>query len=70
MGKNITAAARARLEAAAPPGQSPAADPELQAARREVALLMAATEREAGAVVHKAWRAGPEKAAGRGWWRR
>jgi len=68
--KDITDAARARLDAAAPPGQSPPADPELQAARREVTMLMAATEREAGAELRKAWRARPEKAAGRRWWPR
>ena len=70
MAREMTAAARARLDAAAPPGQSPPADPELQAARREVTMLMAATEREAGAELRKAWRARPEKAAGRRWWPR
>src|SRR3984957_17015060 len=60
MAEDITAAARARLDAAAPPGQGPSADQadqELQATRREVAQIMAATAREAAAVLTKAWRA-------------
>jgi hypothetical protein len=57
MAEDITAAARARLDAAAPPGQGPSADQELQATRREAAQLMAATAREAAAVLTKAWRA-------------
>ena len=57
MAEDITAAARARLDAAAPPGQGPSADPELQATHRQAAQLMAATAREAAAELHKAWRA-------------
>jgi hypothetical protein len=60
MAEDITAAARARLDAAAPPGQGPSADQddqELQATRREAAQIMAATAREAAAVLTKAWRA-------------
>lgn len=69
MAANIAAAARAPLEAAVPDWQSPSADPEMQAARREAAQLMAAATREVGADLHKAWRTRQEKAAGR-WWRR
>jgi hypothetical protein len=69
MAKRITAAARARLDAAAP-GQGPPADPDLEATRREAAMLMAAMAREADAELRKAWRARHEKAAGRRWWRR
>ena len=54
MAEDITAAARARLDAAAP--QGPSADQELQATRRQAAQLMAATAREAAAVLTKAWR--------------
>ena len=57
MAEDITAAARARLDAAAPPGQGPSADQELQATRRQAAQIMAVTAREAAAVLHKAWRA-------------
>ena len=67
MAEDITAAARARLDAAAPHDQSASADPELQAARRQVGMLMAATAREADAVLRKAWRARHEEAAGRRW---
>src|ERR1700749_3900327 len=55
MAEDISAAARARLDAVAPPGQGPSADQELQAAHRQAAQLMAATEREAAAVLLKAW---------------
>ena len=57
MAEDITAAARARLDAAAPPCQRPSADQELEATHREAAQLMAAMAREAAAVLHKAWRA-------------
>jgi hypothetical protein len=57
MAEDITAAARARLDAAAPPGQVPSADQELQATHREAAQIMAVTAREAAAVLLKAWRA-------------
>jgi hypothetical protein len=70
MATRITAAARARLDAAAPPGQGPPADPDLEATRREAAMLMAAMAREADAELRKAWRARHEKAAGRRWRRR
>ena len=53
---DITAAARARLDAAAPDDQSPSADPELRATRRQAAMLVTAAGREAGAVLLKAWR--------------
>jgi hypothetical protein len=61
--EEIAAAARARLDAAAPPDPSPSADPELQAARRQVAALLAAAAREADALLRRAWRAGPEEEA-------
>jgi hypothetical protein len=64
MAEDITAAARARLDAAAPPSQSPSADPELQATRREAVMLMAAMARQADAELRKAWRAWHEEAAG------
>ena len=67
MADDITAAARARLDAVAAPDQNPSADPELQATRRQAAMLMDAAAREADAVLRKAWRARYEKAAGRGW---
>ena len=67
MAKEMTAAARARFDAAAPDRESPPADPELQATRREAGRLMAATAREADAVLRKAWRARQEKAAGHRW---
>ena len=57
LAEDITAAARARLDVAAPPGQWPSADQELRATHREAAQLMAAMAREAAAVLHKAWRA-------------
>ena len=57
MAEDITAAAWARLDAAAPPGQDPSADPELQVTRREAGMLMAAAAREADAMLRKAWRA-------------
>jgi hypothetical protein len=67
MADDITAAARARLDAAAPEDESPPANPELQATRREAAMLVAAAARQAGAELHKAWRARHEEAAGRRW---
>ena len=67
MADDIAAAARARLDAAAPDCLDPAADPELQTTRREAAMLMAAAGRQAGAELHKAWRARQEEAAGRRW---
>ena len=67
MAEDITAAARARLDAAAPHDQGPSADPELQVTRREAAMLMAATARLADAELRKAWRARQEQAAGRRW---
>jgi hypothetical protein len=69
MAKDITAAAQARLAAAAAHDQSPSADPELQVTRREAAMLMTAAGREADAMLREAWRARHEEAAGR-WWRR
>jgi hypothetical protein len=57
MADDIIAAARARLDAAAPHDQSAPADPTPQATRREVGMLMAATAREADAELRKAWRA-------------
>jgi hypothetical protein len=67
MAKDIAAAARARLDAAAPRYQSPSADPELQSTRRQAAQIMAAATREADAELRKAWRARDEKSAGRRW---
>ena len=67
MAADITSAARAQLEATVPDRQSPSADPELQATRREAAQLVAAAAREVDAELRKAWRAGQEKAAGRRW---
>jgi hypothetical protein len=67
MSADIAAAARARLEAAAPDRQSQLADPELQATRREAAELMAAAGREVDAELRKAWRTRQEKAGGRRW---
>jgi hypothetical protein len=67
MAKEMTAAARARFDAAAPDHQSQSADPELQATRREAAMLMATVAREADALLRKAWRARHEKPAGRRW---
>ena len=69
MADDITAVARARLGPAAP-DQSPSADPELQAARREVAMIVATAAREAGALLRKAWRARHEEATGRRWRRK
>ena len=57
MAEDITAAARARLDAAAPNVQNHSADPELQATRREAAMLMATAARQADAELRKAWRA-------------
>jgi hypothetical protein len=65
--EDITAAARARLDAAASQYQNSSADPELQATRREAAMLMAAVAREAHAELRKARQARHEKAAGRRW---
>ena len=67
MADDLTATARALLDAAAPDCQSPAADPELQATRREAAMLVDAVARQAGAELRKAWRARHEQAAGRKW---
>jgi hypothetical protein len=67
MAKDITAAARAKFDAAAAHCQSPSADQELQATRRDAGMLMAAAGREAEAELRKALRAGPEEAAGRKW---
>jgi hypothetical protein len=57
MAEDITAAARARLDAAAPSYQGPSADPELQATHRQAAKIMAVMAREAAAELQKAWRA-------------
>ena len=65
MTEEITAAARARLDAAAPPSQGQLADPEVQATRRQATALMTAAAREADAQLRRAWRAGPESAPGR-----
>ena len=69
MAEDISAAARARLDATAQ-CQSASADPELETTRREAAVLMAAVARQADAELRKAWRARQEKATGRRWWRR
>lgn len=65
----IAGAARAQLDAAAPPGQSPPADPGLQATRREAAQILAAEARDAEAELRNAWQARHKKARNR-WWRR
>jgi len=67
MATDIAAAAHAQLDAAAPHCQSPSADPELQATRREAAQLMAAAARQVDAELRKARRAPDEKVAGRRW---
>jgi len=67
MAVDITSAARAQLDAAAPPGQSLSDDPELQATRRQAAQLMADAARQADAELRKAWQARHEKGAGRRW---
>jgi hypothetical protein len=56
MADDIAAAARARFDAAAPDAQSLSDDPELQATRREAAMIVGVAAREAGAVLRKAWR--------------
>jgi len=68
MTADIAAAARAQLDAAVPDWQSPSADPQLQATRREAAGLMAVAAREVNGELRKAWRTRQEKAADR--WRR
>jgi hypothetical protein len=68
MAADIAAAARPQLDAVLD-RQSPSADPELQATRREAAQLVAAAAREVDAELRKAWRTRQEKAGGR-WWRR
>lgn len=67
MAADLAAAARAQLDAAAPPGQGPSADPEMQATRREAAQLMAAVAREVDAELRRAWQARPGKAPARRW---
>ena len=67
MAQDITAAARAQLDAAAPPYQT--AGPELQATRRETAEIMTAAAREAETTLRKAWQARQEKPAARRWLR-
>ena len=57
MADDLSAAARARLDATAP-DQSSSADPELQTTRREAAVLVATAARETQAVLRKAWRTG------------
>src|ERR1700756_468119 len=56
MAEDTTAAARARLDAVAPPGEGASADQELQATHGQAAQLVAVAAREAAAVLHKAWR--------------
>ena len=67
MAEEIIAAARARLDAAAPHCQDPPSDPELSATRREAAMIMDAVSRLADAELRKAWQTRQEKAAGRRW---
>ena len=67
MARDITAAARARLDAAAPHHRDQAADPELQATHRDAAELMTAAAREADAMLREAWQARQEKPAARRW---
>ena len=68
--ERIAAAARARLDAAAPHDQSPAGDPELQATWREADMIMTAAARLADAELRTARRARREKPAGRRWRRK
>jgi hypothetical protein len=68
MARDMTAAARVRLDAAAPHDRDQTADPELQAVHRDAAKLMTAAGREAEAMLREAWQAPPEKPAAR--WRR
>jgi hypothetical protein len=70
MAADIAAAARARVNAAAPPPQDPSADPELQVTYREAADIMTAAARLADAELRKAWQARHEEPAGRRWRRR
>jgi hypothetical protein len=67
MAQDITAAARARLDAAAPHYPDQAADPELQATHRDAAKLMTAAAREAEAMLREAWQARQEEPAARRW---
>ena len=67
MATDIAAAARSQLDAAVAQSQSPSANPELQATRREAAQLMAAAARQADAELRKAWQARRDKVAGRRW---
>ena len=67
MAADLAAAARAQLDAAAPPGQGPSAIPEMPATRREAAQLMAAVAREVDAELRRAWQARPGKAPARRW---
>jgi hypothetical protein len=67
MARDITAAARARLDAAAPHYPNQTADPELQATHRDAAELMTAAAREAEAILRDAWQARQEKPAARRW---
>lgn len=69
MAQAIAAAARARLDAAAPHRQGPSADPELEVTRREADQLMVVAAREADAELRKAWRARHEKTTRRRWLR-
>jgi hypothetical protein len=64
----MSAAARAQVDAAAPSGQGTAEDQELRATRREAAGILTAAARQAELTLREAWRrAGQEKAPGR--WR-
>src|SRR5260370_42422702 len=67
MATDIAAAARVQLDAAAPHSQSPWADPELQATRREAAQLIAAAARQGEAALRRARRAWQGQVAGRRW---
>ena len=67
MARDIAAAARARLDAAAPHHPNQTADPELQATHRDAAKLMTAAARQAEAMLREAWQARPEKPAARRW---
>lgn len=67
MAADMATAAQARLDTAAPPCQSPSADPKLQVTRRESAKLMSSAARRVDEELRKAWRARQEKATGRRW---
>jgi len=67
MAEDITAAARARLDAAVPQFEGLPADPGLPVTRREAAELITVATHQAEAVVRRAWQDRQENSAGRRW---